>query len=138
MAKSILHNKKDRTCFLCMKLYGDDSWKEVLHKHHVFQGHGTRNKSEDCGLTVWLCPRHHDIGPESVHFNKKNDKLLKVYAKREFLETNPDVRFLDLFYKEYVDLDEEENMENIEENVEKSGSVAGFTLISDGLEGMDW
>lgn len=116
-----------------MMLYGDDSWKEVLHKHHVFQGNGTRDRSEDNGLTVWLCPRHHDVGPESVHFNKKNDKLLKVYAKRVFLETNPDVRFLDLFWKEYVDIDEESKMKE-----QESDSVAGFIPISDGLEGMDW
>ena len=136
MAKSILHNKKDRTCFLCMLLHNDDSPKENLHGHHVIHGWANRRLSEKYGLKVYLCLHHHEIGPEAVHQNADINKMLKAYAQRAFEEKYPEKDFYSIFRKNYI-LEENIETEN-KENVEKSGSVAGFTLISDGLEGVDW
>lgn len=134
--KSILHNKKDRTCFLCMMLHNDDSPKANLHEHHVIHGWANRKLSEKYGLKVYLCLYHHETGKEAVHQNADINKMLKAYAQRTFEKKWPEKDFYGIFGKNYAL--EEETESGIEENVEKSGSVAGFMIISDGLEGMDW
>lgn len=59
-----------------------------------------------------------------------------MWKKNERTDQYPEKDFYSIFRKNYI---LEENIKTeIEENVEKSGSVAGFTLISDGLEGVDW
>lgn len=134
MAKSILHDKKDRTCFLCMMLHGDDSYKDVLHEHHVIFGWANRRLSEKHGLKVYLCLCHHEIGIEAIHMNDRINKMVQAYAQRAFEKKWPEKNFREIFGRNYI-LDAEIDAE---ENVEKSGFVAGFTLIADGLEGMDW
>lgn len=134
--KSILHNKKDRTCFLCMMLHGDDSYKDILHEHHVIFGWANRRLSERYGLKVYLCLQHHEIGPEAIHHNDEISDMVQAYAQRAFEKKWPEKNFREIFGRNYI-LDAEIEAE-IKENDEKSGSVAGFTLISDGLEGMDW
>lgn len=134
--KSILHNKKDRTCFLCMMLHNDDIPKADLQEHHVIHGWANRRLSEKYGLKVYLCLYHHEIGREAVHQNADINKMLKAYAQRAFEKKWPEKDFYLIFGKNYVL--EAEIKEEMKENVEKSGLVAGFTLISDGLEGMDW
>lgn len=133
--KSILHNKKDRTCYLCMLLHGDDSRKEALHEHHVIYGWANRKLSEKYGLKVYLCLGHHEIGSEAVHINREIDLQIKEIAQRAFEIMWPEKSFREIFGKNYL-------MET-EKNVEKSGStgsgaVAGFMKITDGIEGMDW
>lgn len=137
--KSILHDKKDRTCFLCMMLHSDDSRKEILHEHHVIQGWANRRLSEKYGLKVYLCIQHHEIGREAVHKNDRINKMLKAYAQRTFEKKWPEKDFYKIFKKNYI-LEEESEMEieESEKETKKSNLVAGFTFISDGLEGMDW
>ena len=130
--KSILHDKKDRTCFLCMILHNDDSQKENLHEHHVIHGWANRKLSEKYGLKVYLCLSHHEIGREAVHQNAEINKMLKAYAQRAFEKKWPEKDFYGIFKKNYI-LESE-----IEENIENSNTVAGFTPITDGIEGMDW
>ena len=134
--KSILHDKKDRTCFLCMWLHGDDSYKEILEEHHVFFGRALRKLAEKHGMKVYLCIFHHRIGKEAVHQNRKINKMLQSYAQRAFEKKWPEKNFYLIFGRNYIL--EAEIEEEIEKNVENTGSVAGFTLIADGLEGMDW
>ena len=134
--KSILHDKKDRTCFLCMLLHGDDSYKEVLHEHHVIFGLANRRLSERHGLKVYLCLQHHEIGPEAIHRNAEISDMVQAYAQRAFEKKWPEKNFYSIFGRNYIL--EAEVEEEMEENVENTGSVAGFTLIADGLEGMDW
>lgn len=119
-----------------MLLHNDDSPKENLHEHHVIHGWANRKLSEKYGLKVYLCLYHHEIGPEAVHQNTDINKKLKVYAQRAFEEKWPEKDFYEIFKKNYIL--EEETESEIKENVEKSGSVAGFTFIPDGLEGVDW
>lgn len=137
--KSILHDKKDRTCFLCMMLHNDDSPKANLHEHHVIHGWANKKLSEKYGLKVYLCLNHHEIGREAVHQNADTNKMLKAYAQRTFEKKWPEKDFYKIFKKNYI-LEEESEMEIEESEKEnkKSNLVAGFTFISDGLEGMDW
>lgn len=88
--KSILQNEKE--CFICKGTY-------ALDLHHVIYGTANRQKSDDYGLTVWLC-RHHHTGKEGVHRtpNKGYDLKLKQYAQKKFEETYGDREF---FIKEF-------------------------------------
>ncbi len=131
MAESILHNKKDRTCFLCMMLHGDDGYKDVLHEHHVIHGWANRKLSEKYGLKVYLCLIHHETGKEAVHRNAQVSDMLKCYAQRAFEKKFPEKNFRQIFGRNYI-------LDEIEEKQEKSEPVAGFIPISDGLEGMEW
>lgn len=128
--KSILHDKKDHTCFLCMLLYDDYSWK-ITEEHHVFFGNGLRELSENYGLKVQLCILHHRESKEAVHQNIENNRMVQAYAQRAFEKKFPEKNFRKIFGRNYI-------MNEKEENVEKSGTVAGFTFIPDGLEGMEW
>ena len=133
--KSILHDKKDRTCFLCMLLYGDDSYKAVLEEHHVFFGRALRKLSEKYGMKVYLCIFHHRTGKEAVHQNARINKMVQAYAQRTFEKKWPEKDFYGIFGKNYI-LEQEIESE-IEEKIENSDTVAGFTPITDGIEGMD-
>lgn len=117
-------------------LHGDDSYKDILHEHHVIFGWANRRLSERYGLKVYLCLQHHEIGPEAIHHNDEISDMVQAYAQRAFEKKWPEKNFREIFGRNYI-LDAEIEAE-IKENDEKSGSVAGFTLISDGLEGMDW
>ena len=130
--KSILHDKKDRTCFLCMLLHGDYSFKDVLHEHHVIFGRANRKLSEKHGLKVYLCIWHHETGKEAVHRNASINKMVQAYAQRAFEKKWPEKDFFEIFRRNYI-LEAE-----IEENQEKIDAVAGFERITDGIEGMDW
>ena len=134
--KSILHDKKDRTCFLCMMLHGDSGYKEILEEHHVFFGRALRKLSEKHGMKVYLCIFHHRTGKKAVHQNARINKMVQAYAQRVFEKKWPEKDFYSIFGRNYIM--ELEIESEIEENVENTGSVAGFTAISDGLEGMDW
>lgn len=75
--KSILQLKEDRRCYLCA-LEGNLQEQSYLEEHHVMFGEGLRQLSEEYGLKVNLCTRHHRTGKEAVHNNKENaDKLKK-------------------------------------------------------------
>lgn len=133
--ESILHDKKDGTCLLCMWLHDDSSYKEVLEEHHVFFGRALRKLSEKYGMKVYLCIFHHRTWKEAVHKNSRNNKMVQAYAQRMFEQKWPEKDFCSIFGKNYItDLETAE----IEENQEESDTVAGFTLIKDGLEGVDW
>lgn len=99
--KSIMHDKKDGTCYLCMKLHGDYSRKSVLQEHHVMGGTANRKKSEKYGLKVYLCPPHHlnGLSPEAVHENIKIRRYVEAAAQEAFEEHYPDKDFQKVFGK---------------------------------------
>lgn len=105
--KSILQEKTDRCCFLCMVLHGDDSRKLELEEHHVIYGRGKRPLSEKYGLKVYLCPPHHRDSPEAIHHNTKGDKdiddVLKQAAQIAFKTRFPKLDFVEIFGKNYID-----------------------------------
>lgn len=101
--KSILHNKESRTCFLCMKLHDDYSIYPILHEHHIFEGTGNRQKSEEYGLKVYLCPRHHMYSEEAVHGNSDITEYLHRLGQQAF-EDQHGIRedFRKIFGKSYI------------------------------------
>lgn len=76
MTKSIIQDEK--VCYRCGTPFG-------LHKHHCIEGTGRRKHSEEDGLWVWLCGRHHNLSNEGVHFNKAFDMALKKTAEARWL-----------------------------------------------------
>ena len=68
MSKSLL--SKSRECYVCGST-------DTLHKHHVFFGTSNRKNSEEQGCWIYLCPHHHNMSNEGVHFNKELDLKLK-------------------------------------------------------------
>lgn len=94
--KSILQ-KQDGTCYLCVTLHDDFQIHKNLHRHHIFSGTANRRLSEKYGLEVYLCPDHHENGPEAVHKNKIVRLLLEETAKRAFEKKYPEEDFRELF-----------------------------------------
>ncbi len=130
--KSIMHNKKDRTCYLCMMLHGDDSMKEVLQEHHVFRGNANREMSERYGLKVYLCLNHHLTSTEAVHRNRKVEILLWKEGKRAFQKKYPDIDFMKIFSRSYL-TDEDGPRQQA---CGKQAGAAGVQRI-DGIQAMD-
>lgn len=99
--KSIMHDKKDGTCYLCMKLHGDYSRKSVLQEHHAIGGSGKRGLSEQYGLKVYLCPPHHinGLSPEAVHGNTGIRRYVEAAAQEAFREHFPQEDFREVFGK---------------------------------------
>ena len=75
----------ENECYLCRYLYGHCNTRG-LHTHHCFEGgtSGRRQMSEKYGLTVKLCPMHHNASSEGVHFNKENDLIIKRMAQEYY------------------------------------------------------
>ena len=73
--KSIIQTKTE--CYVCGKT-------EPLHLHHVMDGTANRKKSDKWGLWVYLCPQHHNLSSEGVHFNHTLDTQLKQKAQYNF------------------------------------------------------
>ena len=97
--KSIMHDRKDGTCYLCMKLHGDYSRKSVLQEHHAIGGNGKRELSEQYGLKVYLCPQHHlnGLSPKAVHGNIKIRRYVEAAAQAAFEEHFPQKDFREVF-----------------------------------------
>lgn len=131
--KSIMHDKRDRTCYLCMMLHGDDSIKTVLHEHHIFGGTANRRLSEKYGLKVYLCLAHHLTGPEAVHKDAKVAILLKQEGQQAFKKRYPDMDFMKIFGKNYL-IEDEPRQQAYKEPAAAAGE--GVQEI-DGVSGMD-
>jgi hypothetical protein len=72
-----------------------------LEKHHVL-GASNRNNSEEDGLTIWLCMKHHR-GTYSPHNNRKFDLLLKEMAQEKFEEHNTREAFILRYGRNYLE-----------------------------------
>lgn len=127
--KSILHDKRDGTCYLCILLHGDYDRKST-QEHHVVFGTSNRRLSEKYGLKVYLCMEHHlhDGGPEAVHRNANIRRLLAEQAQMVFEKKYPSLSFRTIFGMNYISRAEKK------EELEKE---PGFQQI-DGVEGLDW
>lgn len=131
--KSIMHDKKSGTCYLCMLLEGD-SRPRLTQEHHVVFGAGNRRLSEKYGLKVYLCIKHHlhDGGPYAVHRNKAVRDMLNKEAQMIFEHKYPTLSFREIFGKNYLD----ESDSVAEEEAEDA--EPGFMFIEDGIEDFDW
>ena len=81
--KSIMQPKEDRRCYLCMLLDNDFSEKRCLHEHHAVFGND-HAFAEAEGLKVNLCRKHHQDGPEAVHNNYDNARLVSAKAQEAY------------------------------------------------------
>lgn len=63
--------QNNKECFICKKVYG-------LEFHHCIFGNN-RKKSDEDGLTVWLCNEHHR-GTNGIH--GKNGHEFDLYLKQ--------------------------------------------------------
>lgn len=67
--------QEEKECYLCRKFYDMPNY-QGLECHHIFGG-ANRTRSDQDGMTVWLCQRHHNTEPDGVHFNKKYMDILR-------------------------------------------------------------
>ena len=102
MAKSIMHNKQDRTCYLCILLNGDYATRSDLQEHHAMPGTANRRLSERWGLKVYLCLQHHTIGPMAVHNNTNLQRLLQKKAQEIFEEKHSHQLWMQVFGRNYI------------------------------------
>ncbi|MGN0481296.1 MAG: hypothetical protein ACI4EV_06975 [Lachnospiraceae bacterium] len=100
--KSIMHNKKDKTCYLCLMLHGDISPKQT-QEHHCIFGTAGRAVSERLGLKVYLCLAHHTAGPEAVHNNAHNALILKMRAQEAYERTHSRDEWMAAVGRNYLD-----------------------------------
>lgn len=134
MSKSIMHDKRDRTCYLCMMLHNDDGRKEVLQEHHVFGGTANRKLSERYGLKVYLCLDHHLTGTEAAHMNAKVAILLKREGQKAFEKKYPNMDFRKIFGKNHLTDEDKPRQQARERQAAVAGE--GVTKIN-GVSGMD-
>lgn len=102
MSKSIMHNKQDGTCYLCMRLNGDYDRRINLEEHHAIMGNPGRGLSEHYGLKVYLCIQHHREGPAAVHNNAKNQRYLQQEAQRAFEQKYSYERWMEVFNRNFI------------------------------------
>ena len=103
--KSVMQDLSERRCYLCARLYGDETEKVHLHHHHVFSGPYKR-ASEKYGFIVTLCLYHHegDItgNREAVHdapHSKEYSDMLKRDAQKIFEQDHSRQEFIKIFGK---------------------------------------
>lgn len=89
---SIIQNKKE--CYVCGQNYG-------LHIHEIFFGTANRKKSIEYGLCVYLCPKHHNMSNDGVHFNKELDNKIKQIGQLAFEQKYTELDFLKIFGRNY-------------------------------------
>lgn len=99
--KSILQ-EKNGICFLCSVLEGDTRQQSGLHKHHVFFGSANRRMSEEDGLYIYLCMRHHEIGPDAVHKDKGSRVMTQIYAQEVYEKTHTREEFVERYGRSYI------------------------------------
>lgn len=101
---SVLQRDEDRRrCWTCMRIRGDycEHAAGTLHKHHIFMG-PLRETSEAEGFYVWLCPYHHEHGPDAVHRNIDICRQLQREAQAAYERTHTRREFIDLIGRSYL------------------------------------
>lgn len=99
---SIMQEKENRRCYLCMLLENDYRIHSYLEEHHVLFG-DLHMLSDWYGLRVNLCLRHHREGPEAVHNNKENAEILMKMAQQVFMEEFPELDWMEIVGKNYLE-----------------------------------
>lgn len=102
---SILQNKESGICYLCAKLKEDYGRKYPLHEHHVYGG-TNRTVSEENGFKVYLCLQHHIDGPEAVHNNIENMRIIQRDCQETYEKTHTRQQFMELIGRNYLDQEE--------------------------------
>ncbi|MBQ8559077.1 MAG: hypothetical protein IJ439_03730 [Tyzzerella sp.] len=98
---SIMQDKDDKRCYLCMLLEDNYRIHSYTEEHHVLFG-DTKWISDAYGLRVNLCVEHHRAGRDAVHNNNKIAKLLMKIAQRKFTETYPELEWMKIVQENYL------------------------------------
>ena len=83
---------EDRVCFICGS-------RERVELHHIF-GAANRGKSDDDGLTVYLCACCHREGRFSAHGSGETAQLLHAIGELMWLRMHPEADVWD-FVRRY-------------------------------------
>lgn len=83
---------------------------DSLEYHHIFGG-SNRKWSEKYGLTVWLTHDEHNEPPFGVHHCKTTNRALQRAGQLKFQETYPELDFMKIFGRNYLDADNNHNRE---------------------------
>ncbi len=102
MSKSIMHNKQDGTCYLCMLQSSDYNRRINLQEHHVFMGKKEHKLAEHYGLKVYLCLQHHTAGPMAVHNNYELARLLQRKGQETFEQKYSHDEWMRVFGRNYI------------------------------------
>lgn len=78
MSESIIKRNWKGICFRCGRVCNTEC-------HHIFRGKNRKRADAD-GLTVHLCHWCHNEPPSGVHYNKRNDLVLKQIGQRAWME----------------------------------------------------
>ena len=93
MSKSLMSNQQ--ACYVCGGI--------GVQKHHIFYGTANRKLSEKYGCWVWLCPAHHNMSDDGVHFNKALDTKLKQECQEKWeAEYGDRDKFRKIFGKSWI------------------------------------
>ncbi|MBR0149467.1 MAG: hypothetical protein IJM23_09820 [Lachnospiraceae bacterium] len=126
--KSIMHDKKDGTCYLCMAA-GDYMRKAILEEHHAIHGTANRRLSEKWGLKVYLCPAHH----RRIHDSKdgrKDDLYIQRAAQDAFRERYPHEDFRQIFGKNILADDTLPSVsDTVDQSCQQAAGVEDFKLL---------
>ena len=96
-------------CYFCKQEKQFDSFDSLfaepqneLEKHHIFGGNPNRQLSDDCGLVVELCSKHHRTGKTAVHNDCERNLELKQYGQRKYEELCSHDEFMEIFKRNYL------------------------------------
>lgn len=99
--KSIMQDKSDKRCFLCMILDNEYRTHSYVEEHHVL--YGSRKWISDAyGLRVNLCRKHHRQDKDALHDNWEYSLLLKQKAQQAFMEAYPKEDWMKIVGKNYL------------------------------------
>ena len=76
--------------------------------HHIYGGNGRRSISEREGFIVPLTNAEHNMGKNSVHFNRKLDRWFKQLCQSIYEKNHTREEFIRLIGRNYLD-DESED-----------------------------
>ena len=115
---SIMQPKNDKRCYLCMLLEKDYRVHAYTEEHHVLYG-SRKWISDKYGLRVNLCRRHHRQDKEALHDNGEYSLLLKQKAQQAFIEEYPDLDWMEIVGKNYLEV-EYETTKEIEKRIQRT------------------
>ena len=127
-----------KECYLCRKDadalgYMGELTSEGLDKHHVIYGTANRRLSDQTGLWVYLCKKHHneDHGAFAVHFNRSVREELCRDAQRAYMRTHSFEEWMTTFGRNYLDDDEINRIKTKAEHTLKSCDLVSERVSGD-------
>lgn len=88
-------------CYLCAREEGNYK-EQYTELHHVVFGGGGRVRSEENGLKVYLCLRHHRTGKDAVHNCRKTRERLCAYMQEAYEQNHTREEWMRIAYKNYI------------------------------------